>query len=383
MKANPLARRIVRRLRAEGPMPLYAWMAIALHDPEHGYYRRREPIGAAGDFITAPEISQVFGELIGLWCALNWQAIGQPEPVILAELGPGTGALMADLLRAAGTVPEFRRALRLYLVETSPVLRQWQEHRLGPMKPIWLERVEELPDGPLLLVANEFLDALPIRQLVRGRRDWRERLVALDPAGNPVLAESAESPGLSLLAATPLRQEAPAGTVIEICPPALALAAMLGARLAAAPGAALFVDYGYVEPSGRATLRAVRRHHPADLLGDPGEADLSADVDFAGFAAAARAGGAVAHGPVPQRDLLLALGAATRLAALQARASPAQRVALDSGVGRLLDPAQMGTRFKAIALTSPGLPPPPGFAGGGPPDAPRAPAGEAGSGASG
>ena len=362
MSDNPLAHRIARHIRAQGPLSLAAWMAIALYDPEHGYYRRRDPIGAAGDFVTAPEISQLFGELIGAWCAICWENMGRPGEVILAELGPGSGALMADLLRAAGSVPEFRRALRLHLVETSPVLRARQQQRLAAAAPVWLDRPEELPAGPLLLVGNEFLDALPVRQLVRGRRDWCERLVALDGDGRPVLADGPESPALSLLAPPPLRRQAPPGTVIEICPPALGLATMLGARLAAAPGAALFADYGYLETPRHATLRAVRRHAPAALLDDPGTADLSADVDFAAFADAARGRGARVHGPVPQRRFLLALGAVARLAALKARATPAQRCDLDSGFERLLDPAQMGSLFQAMALTSPGLPPPPGFA---------------------
>jgi NADH dehydrogenase [ubiquinone] 1 alpha subcomplex assembly factor 7 len=365
---SPLARKIARRIRAEGPLSLAAWTAMALHDPDYGYYRRRDPIGAPGDFITAPEISQVFGELIGLWCAICWDGMGRPEPVILAELGPGTGMLMADLLRAADAVPGFRRALRLHLIETSPILRARQQQRLGAAQPVWLDRPEDLPAGPLLLVANEFLDALPVRQLVRGRRAWCERLVALDPEGNAVLADGPESPVLSLFVAAPLRHDAPPGTVVEICPPALALAATLGARLAAGPGAALFVDYGYVEPPRHATLRAVRRHRPAELLSDPGTADLSADVDFAAFAEAARAGGARIHGPVPQRQFLLALGAEARVAALEARATPAQRSRLAGAVERLLDPAQMGTLFKAMALTSPALPPPPGFAAGGEPE---------------
>jgi NADH dehydrogenase [ubiquinone] 1 alpha subcomplex assembly factor 7 len=367
MTRGALAEKLARHIRAAGPLPLPVFIGLALHDPKHGYYRRRDPIGAAGDFVTAPEISQVFGELLGLWCALCWQALGRPQPVILAELGPGTGTLIADLLRAAGTVPGFRQALRLHLVEASPVLRERQRQRLAGEDVVWLDRAEDLPPGPLLLIANEFLDALPVRQLVRGRRDWRERLVALGPEGELVLTDGPENPALSLLAPAALRREAPHRAVVEICPAALGLAAMLGARLTASPGAALFVDYGYVEPPCRATLRAVRGHRPADLLAEPGLADLSADVDFAAVAAAARASGAAVWGPVPQRALLLALGAETRLAALAARATAAQRERLQGGLARLLDPAQMGTLFQAMALISPGLPPPPGFAAAGGP----------------
>src|SRR6266581_4045834 len=214
-----LAATIARRIRREGPLSIAAFMAIALHDPEGGYYARYDPLGAAGDFVTAPEISQIFGELIGLWCADFWVRMGKPEPVALVELGPGSGALMRDFLRAAATVPAFRRALRLTLVEASPVLRGAQQCLLGDAEPRFIAGIDELPEGPLLLVANEFLDALPIRQLVRGRAEWQERLVALDEAGRLVFADGPESPALSLLVPPALRP-APPGTIFEICPAA-------------------------------------------------------------------------------------------------------------------------------------------------------------------
>jgi NADH dehydrogenase [ubiquinone] 1 alpha subcomplex assembly factor 7 len=359
-----LVDRIARRIRMEGPLTVAAYMAIALHDPSGGYYAARGPIGAEGDFTTAPEISQIFGELIGLWCAELWQRLGCPDPVILAELGPGRGVLMSDLLRAAGSVPAFRRALRLQLVETSPVLRAEQQRRLGAARPIWVDRVDELPDGALLVIANEFLDALPIRQFVRGAREWSERLVTLDPEGRLAWTEGPESRALSLLIPADLR-DSPPGTVAEICPPALALGRVLGARLARQPGAALFIDYGNSARAPGPTLRAVSRHRPVSPLLAPGSADLSADVDFAAFAEAARSGGADIHGPVTQGRFLARLGAGLRLAALSARATASQRQALESGLSRLLDPGDMGGRFKVMALVSPGLPPPPGFGAGG------------------
>ena len=295
--SDGLAARIARRIRREGPMSIAAYMAIALHDPDAGYYASRDPLGAAGDFITAPEISQIFGELIGACVIDFWQRIGRPDPVILAELGPGRGTLMADLLRAARAAPEFRRALRLHLVEASPVLRREQQRRLAAAEPEiaprFVDGIDALPDGPLLLVANEFLDALPIRQLVRGRNGWAERLVALDPGSEPeserlIFVEGPESPALALLVPPGLR-DAPPGTVVEICPAAAALAASLGERLARRPGLALFVDYGYFPSRPGATLAAVRRHRAASVLDAPGEADLSAHVDFAAFAEAAAA----------------------------------------------------------------------------------------------
>jgi NADH dehydrogenase [ubiquinone] 1 alpha subcomplex assembly factor 7 len=368
---DSLAARIARRIRREGKLSLAAYMAIALHDPEAGYYARRDPFGAAGDFVTAPEISQIFGELIGVCLVDFWRRIGRPDPVVLAELGPGRGTLMADLLRAARAVPEFRRAVRLHLVEASPVLRREQQRRLAAAEPDiaphFAPSIDALPDGKLLLVANEFLDALPIRQLVRGRNGWAERLVTLDESAGPgserpVLAEGPETPALALLVPPGLR-DAPSGAVVEICPVAAALAAALGERLARIPGMALFVDYGYFPSRPGATLAALRRHRAVPLLDSPGEADLSAHVDFAAFAAAAAAAGAATHGPVPQRDFLLTLGAGARLASLSRRATPAQRRALESGLTRLIDPAQMGNLFKVLALTSPDLPPPVGLAG--------------------
>jgi NADH dehydrogenase [ubiquinone] 1 alpha subcomplex assembly factor 7 len=359
--AETLGEKIARRIRTEGPLSLAAYMAMALHDPALGYYARHQPIGAGGDFVTAPEISQVFGELIGLWCAEMWRRMGQPDPVILAELGPGRGVLMSDLLRAAARVPGFRSALSLHLVEASAVLRAEQQECLGHFGPVWVPGVADLPDGPLLLVANEFLDALPIRQFVRGAVHWSERLVALDDEDRLAFVDGQESPAASLLVPREQRDGAARGAVAEICPAALALGSTLGARLAHQPGAALFIDYGYFPRGPGPTLAGFQRHQPVSILDTPGTADLSAHVDFAAFAEAGRAGGAEIHGPVPQGRFLAELGAGLRLAALRALATPAQRQALDSGVSRLLDPAGMGTLFKAIALVSPGLPPPPGF----------------------
>ena len=355
-----LAAAIAQRIGREGPLSLASFMAMALHDPEGGYYARHDPLGRAGDFITAPEISQIFGELIGLWCADMWRRIGQPDPVIVAELGPGRGTLMADFLRAAETVPEFRRALRLHLVEASARLRAEQQCRLAAADPCFVASLDALPPGPLLLVANEFLDALPIRQLVRGPADWRERLVGLDAAGCLAFVDGPESPVLSLLVPESLRA-APTGAMVEICPAASALAATLGERLAQYPGAALLIDYGHFPSRTGATLAAVRRHRPAAILDGPGSADLSAHVDFAAIAAAAGAAGTKLYGPVPQGRFLAALGAEARLAALSARADPTMRAELAGGLERLIDPAQMGNLFKALALTSPALPAPAGF----------------------
>jgi NADH dehydrogenase [ubiquinone] 1 alpha subcomplex assembly factor 7 len=221
--------------------------------------------------------------------------------------------------------------------------------------------VDEVPEGPLLLVANEFLDALPIRQLVRGHREWSERLIAVDDQDRLCFADGPENPMLSLLVPAERRDAAP-GAVVEICPAATALMTSFAERLTRQPGVALIIDYGYVGGAPGATLAAVRQHHGSGVLDRPGAADLSAHVDFAGLAGAARAAGAAVHGPATQRDFLLALGAEARLAALSRSANPAQRGRLQSGLRRLIDPAEMGTLFKAMAVTSPGLPAPAGFA---------------------
>ncbi|HWD59273.1 MAG TPA: SAM-dependent methyltransferase [Stellaceae bacterium] len=360
MSAHGLADRLVRHIRAQGPLTVAAFMAMALHDPASGYYARRQPLGASGDFITAPEISQIFGELIGLCCAEWWQRIGRPDPVIVAELGPGRGVLMADFLRAASAVAGFRDALRLHLVEASPLLREEQRRRLAAFDPVWAGDIDALPAAPLLLVANEFLDALPLRQLVRGDKEWAERLVAADADGRLCFADGPQNPALSLLV-PPARRDAPAGTIVELCPAAAALAAGLAERLRRQPGVALVVDYGYVAPPTGPTLAAIGGHRAADIFAAPGTADLSAHVDFAAFAEAARAAGAAVHGPVAQGDFLRALGAELRLAALSRQAQPGQRAALESGLRRLIDPAEMGTLFKVVAMTSPGLPAPAGF----------------------
>jgi NADH dehydrogenase [ubiquinone] 1 alpha subcomplex assembly factor 7 len=360
--APDLTGTIVRRIRAEGPLSVASFMAIALHDPEGGYYARRSPIGAAGDFITAPEISQVFGELLGLWCADLWQRSGRPEPVALVELGPGRGTLLSDVLRAAAIVPDFRRALRLHLIETSPPLRAQQQRRLAGVGAVWGERIEDVPPGPALVLANEFFDALPVRQFVRQGHGWAERLVGLGRADRFVFVEGPESQAASLLVPPRLR-DAAAGTVVEICSAGLTLAATLAEHLMVHPGAVLLIDYGSTERRAGASLRAVRDHRAVDVLNAPGMADLSADVDFAALAETLRAVGLDLYGPVPQGAFLRALGAEARLAALCAgTASPECRAVLEGSVRRLIDPDGMGKLFKVMAAVSPGLPSPAGFA---------------------
>jgi NADH dehydrogenase [ubiquinone] 1 alpha subcomplex assembly factor 7 len=359
---NPLARLLAQRIRAAGPLTVADFMQEALLHPRFGYYTTRDPLGTRGDFITAPEVSQVFGELVGLWCADAWDKMGRPGDVVLAELGPGRGTLMADALRALKAVPALGRALTLHLVEVSPVLRRSQAASLAGASPSWHDSIAQLPEGPLILVANEFLDALPVRQLVRGANAWHERLVGMAADGETLAFALDPAPSAAAALLPPSLAAAPEGSLAEIRPAALALAAALGARLAQQGGVALFIDYGYFPSAAGDTLQALRRHRRHEVLEDPGEADLTAHVDFAAFADAARQAGARAWGPEPQGAFLAALGLAERATALLARASAAQIETIESGCRRLIDPDEMGTLFKALALAAPQLPAPAGFA---------------------
>jgi NADH dehydrogenase [ubiquinone] 1 alpha subcomplex assembly factor 7 len=353
---TPLARLLARRIALAGPLTVAEFMAEALGHPEHGYYQHRDPLGAAGDFITAPEISQMFGELIGLWCLEVWREMGAPSPCLLVELGPGRGTLMADAMRAARIRPAFCEAARLHLVETSPALRALQAKALAAHKPAWHERLAQLPEGPLLLVANEFFDALPVHQFVLGSEGWRERVVALQ---GEALAFATAAPGPAFALLSDRQREGPAA---EVSPSGLGLVGAIARRLAAQGGAALIVDYGTSRSMPGESLQAVQRHRPVDPLAEPGEADLTAHVDFEALARAAREAGAMVHGPLPQGEFLIRLGLPARAESLIARATPEQARAIEAARRRLLDTREMGTLFKALVLTAPNMPAPPGFA---------------------
>ena len=336
-----LGRLIARRIALTGPISLADFMAEALSHPRLGYYRKALPVGAAGDFTTAPEISQMFGELLGAWLAERWLAMGRPTSVRLVELGPGRGTLMSDALRATRGVPGFHAAIDLHLVEINEQLRALQSQALATFKPTWHARFDDVPDGPLLLIANEFFDALPVRQFERTTRGWTERMVGLADDDSLRLALA---PGVTPYA--PALPDAPVGAQAELCEAGLALAGAIGARLERHGGWALIVDYGHDGSSG-ASLQAVRGHRGAAILDRPGETDLSAYVDFA---ALARATGRPAFGPVSQGDFLRRLGVAERAAALKARASEAQCAAIDAASARLIAPDQMGTLFRVLAV---------------------------------
>lgn len=350
-----LAGKLARLIAAVGPISVADYMSLVLSDPEHGYYTTRTAIGLDGDFITAPEISQMFGELIGIWCVATYEALGRPKRLTLVELGPGRGTLMADLLRAGRIDPGFARAVEVHLVEISPELRRRQaEHLAGLASPVWHDRIDDLPAGPLIVIANEFFDALPIRQFVRTGRGWRERVVGLDADGNLAFGIGAAAPDPALLPAGAL--EAPEGAVAEINRPAEAIVETLAHRLVQHGGAALIFDYGHLRSGFGETLQAVRAHRYADPLRQPGECDLTAHVDFARLARAATAGGAAVLGPVTQGDFLLAIGLTERAGALGAGKDAAEQQAIVAAVERLAGPEEMGTLFKAMALTHPPMP---------------------------
>jgi SAM-dependent MidA family methyltransferase len=357
-------------------MPVAEFMAACLYDPRHGYYNCRAPFGAAGDFVTAPEISQMFGELIGLWAAAAWRSMGQPDPVALIELGPGRGSMMADALRAARTVPAFRKAVRVHLIETSPDLAMRQRRTLAGIADVmlrWHDTIDEVPERPAIILANEFFDALPVHQAERRPTGWHERVVAINAGGE--LALTAASAPLAGFEARlpPAVRRAPVGAIFEwredrfthdIARRVVAGVAG-GARLAGeAGGAALVIDYGHVVSSIGDTFQAVRSHRYVSPLALPGLADLTAHVDFEALARAARQAGARVHGPVEQSTFLKRLGIEARAAVLQRGVPEAERGAIAAALERLIGPgpAGMGTLFKAMAFSSPQIDDLPGFA---------------------
>ena len=354
---TPLGRALIERIRRDGPLPVADYMALCLGDPEHGYYRRADAIGRGGDFVTAPEISQMFGELVGAWAAAVWTALGRPATVRLVELGPGRGTLMADALRAVTkAAPDFRAAIDLHLVEINPALRARQAEALRAAKPEWHESLATVPTGPTIVIANEFFDALPVQQYERTADGWRLRCVGLEAdtlafVGGPVVADAPLEPAHAAV---------PPGAIVEVSPASRAVIGDLAARIAKG-GAALIVDYGAPASGTGDTVQAVRAHRPVGPLEMPGESDLTAHVDFAALARAARAAGATVHGPVPQGLFLNRLGIAARAAILLRQATPEQRRAIAAACERLIGEAQMGTLFQVLAITAPGAPVPPGF----------------------
>lgn len=354
-------RALVERIARKGPLTVADFMAAALGDPEFGYYRSREPFGAAGDFITAPEISQMFGELVGIWCLDLFRQMGEPSRLRLVELGPGRGSLMADLWRAAKIRPAFRAAARVHLVETSPLLRRRQAEALEGLAAEWHEdfaaslRSDE--GAPLIVIANEFFDALPIHQLVQTGQGWRERTVRFDPAkGSFAFSVSQSETAPCALIPAALR-DAPEGSIFEVPVAGRSVMGEIARAIASMGGGALIIDYGHDRSGLGDTLQSVRAHRYHDVLSDPGSADITAHVDFEALAEIAKKCGARVIGPTPQGEFLRRLGIETRAEALLTRASPSQAREIAASLGRLIGPDRMGGLFKAMAVTGAGLHP--------------------------
>ena len=360
---TPLDVEIRARIARGGPIPVAEFMGLCLYDPQHGYYNRRAPFGAAGDFITAPEISQMFGELIGLWAAEVWRSMDEPDPVALIEFGPGRGTMMRDALRAARAAPEFRRAVRVHLIETSPDLQSQQRQTLSGVDDVplhWHASIDELPANPCIIVANEFFDALPVRQAERRPTGWHERMVAVAASGALMLTvahEPLSKLGPQLPAAV---ARARIGEIFEWRSCRLAIEI---ARRAAGGGAALIIDYGHFKSATGDTLQAVRCHRHANPLTLPGLTDLTAHVDFEALGKTAEEAGARVHGPIEQGTWLKRLGIETRAAMLEANAPESKRADIAAALQRLTGtgPDQMGSLFKAIAFSAPAIAQLPGF----------------------
>jgi NADH dehydrogenase [ubiquinone] 1 alpha subcomplex assembly factor 7 len=346
---TPLGRLLAQRIAATGPICLADYMADCLMHPVHGYYATRDPFGAGGDFTTAPEISQMFGELVGLCLAQAWLDQGAPARVTLAELGPGRGTLMADALRATKGVPGFHAAVQVHLVEASPTLRARQAQAVPGA--VWHDSVATLPDQPLFLIANEFLDALPIRQFQRADSGWAEVMVRRD---GDRLAPGLAPPALIAELDHRLADTGP-GQIVETCPALPGIVHQVAARIALRGGAALFIDYGHWQSLGD-TLQALQGHRPVSPFDQPGQADLTAHVDFA--AIAANAAPAQVSAMTPQGVFLERLGITARAQALARRGD---RQAIAAAHRRLTHPGEMGDLFKVIGLAPQGAPLPPGL----------------------
>jgi NADH dehydrogenase [ubiquinone] 1 alpha subcomplex assembly factor 7 len=362
-QSSPLKSEIEKLIRTSGPMPVWRYMELCLTHPQHGYYLSRDPLGREGDFTTAPEVSQMFGELLGLWTASVWKTIGSPPLLRLIELGPGRGTMMSDAVRALRVVPALYQSLSVHLVEINPVLREKQRATLSEVPNItWHDSIDDVPDGPAVILANEYFDVLPIHQTIKRETGWHERVVELDDNGDLVFGAAAEPmPHFDVLL-PPLVRAAPPGAVFEWRADAEIL--KIGSRVRDQDGAALIIDYGHLRSDTGDTFQAIAHHNFADPLEDPGQADVTAHVDFEALVRAAEGIGARAHGPVPQGDFLKRLGIETRALTLMAKASHEISEDVLGALRRLVEGGHggMGSMFKVLAISGPRIAALPGFA---------------------
>jgi NADH dehydrogenase [ubiquinone] 1 alpha subcomplex assembly factor 7 len=353
---SPLQFEIRKLIKSSGPMPVWRYMELCLTHPEHGYYVSRDPLGREGDFTTAPEVSQMFGELLGLWAASVWKAIGSPPMLRLIELGPGRGTMMADALRALRVLPPLYQSLSVHMVEINPVLREKQRATLSGVRNIdWHDSIDEVPEGPAVIFANEYFDVLPVHQAVKRETGWHERVIKLDDSGKLVFA-AADEPILRFeVLLPPLVRAAPVGAVFEWRPDAEIM--KIARRVRDQDGAALIIDYGHLRSDAGDTFQAIARHSFTDPLKNPGLADVTAHVDFQALVRAAEDLGARAHGPVTQGDFLKRLGIETRAVTLMGKTTPEVSADISNALKRLTDSGRggMGSMFKVLAITEPNL----------------------------
>ncbi len=362
-ESSPLQSEIKKLITSSGPMPVWRYMELCLTHPEHGYYIARDPLGREGDFTTAPEVSQMFGELLGLWAASVWKAMGSPPLLRLIELGPGRGTMMADALRALRVLPPLFKALSVHLVEINPVLRGKQKSMLSGISNIaWHDSIDDVPDGPAIILANEYFDVLPIHQAVRGETGWHERVVEIDDDGELAFGVAAKPMPRFEVLLPPLLRAAPLGAVFEWRPDAEIM--KIASRVRDQDGAALIIDYGHLRSDAGDTLQAIVRHSFADPLKNPGHADVTAHVDFQALVRAAEDIGVAVHGPVPQGEFLTRLGIETRALTLMAKASHEVSEDISGALRRLIGGGRggMGELFKVLAISEPNLTALAGFA---------------------
>ena len=353
---SPLYFEVKNLIKSSGPMPVWRYMELCLTHPKFGYYVSRDPLGREGDFTTAPEVSQMFGELLGLWAASVWKAMGSPPLLRLIELGPGRGTMMADALRALRVLPPLYQSLSIHLVEINPVLREKQAAALSGARNIsWHESIDDIPDGPAVIFANEYFDVLPIHQMVKQETGWHERTVDIDNNGKLVFGSASEPTSRFEVLLPPMVRAAPVGAVFEWRPDAEIM--KIASRVRDQDGAALIIDYGHVRSDAGDTFQAIARHSFADPLQSPGHADVTAHVDFQALARAAETLGARVHGPVPQGDFLKRLGIETRAVTLMAKASHDVSEDISGALKRLVGGGRggMGSMFKVLAVSEPNL----------------------------
>jgi NADH dehydrogenase [ubiquinone] 1 alpha subcomplex assembly factor 7 len=363
-ETSPLQAELEKLIASSGPMPVWRYMELCLTHPSHGYYVSRDPLGREGDFTTAPEVSQMFGELLGLWAASVWRAMDSPPALRLVELGPGRGTMMADALRALRVLPPLYQALSIHLVEINPVLREKQKATLSGVRNItWHDHIDDVPSGPCVILANEYFDVLPVHQVVKREGGWHERTIEIGADGSLGFGASPEPMPRFEVLLPPLVRAAPVGAVFEWRPDAEIM--KIATRVRDDGGAALIIDYGHLRSDAGDTFQAIARHSFTDPLKNPGQADVTAHVDFQALARAAEDLNARVHGPVPQGEFLKALGIEQRAATLMAKTTPEVSEDISGALKRLTEGGRggMGSMFKVLAISDPDLETLAGFAG--------------------